>query len=312
MKKKLVLFLSFIFLFSIYKISLVFSNGAWEGKSRFNIIFFSNKENVFFLSLNPLDKEIVILSFPSATIFKAARGRGFHSAGSFYELKESERLNSDFIIDSFRENLLVPIDGYLLAEKDFINGEEVKPNLFSFFQARETNLNKLDIFKIWLFIKKASRSNIIDIDLRKNLVVEEADSSEEKKSFKINEEKLKELIYNYLKDYKFRQENLTISVLNATSHSGLARNVVGLIEGIGGRVIEIGNASDKEIELSSFDSLKEKKCEIRVKKEKRNFYSVKKLAKVFDCLWGGEERGLARGEIVLILNENYWKNINEK
>jgi hypothetical protein len=62
-------------------------------------------------------------------------------------------------------------------------------------------------------------------------------------------------------------------------------------------VVGIGEIENEKLKM------KNEKCEIRSQKKHKTSYTVRRLSKVFDCHWGGEDLENQRAEVVLILGE---------
>jgi len=312
-------FLLFIFLLVVLAIFgwRFFSQRAWDGKNKINIVFIAPR--VFIFSLDPPERRGIILFLTPKTLLETIHGYGDYRLESIYKLGEQEgHGGGEFLATSLQENLRVPIDGYALVSdlvkeakldskpRDFIL--EYLRNLF--FKHTKTNLTKKDVFLLWLKTRKIRQDKISVVDLEKLDITEKIILPDNSESFKINPQKFKKIASEFFKDNQIRQENLEIAVLNSTSYSGLATGVADLIENIGGRVVEVGETEKSKIQSASWRT--NSKCKIKSKKEFKKSYTLKKLEKVFGCQWEEEDTGDYRGDLVLILGEDYWKKLKEK
>jgi len=288
-----------------------FSKRVWDGKNKVNIIFVTSQ--VFVFSLDPEEKNAVILLLPSKTFLEVVHGYGDYPLESIYQLGEIEDYDGGILLsESLQENLRIPIEAYLVvANSNFkfqmsnIKKYIVDSLRFSLVNSK-TNLTKWDLFRLWLETRKIRQDKMTLLDLEELDTTERFTFPDGTEGLKIDFQKFKKIALSYFKDSKIRQENLEIAVLNSTSYSGLATRVADLIENIGGRVVEIG-----ETEKSKIQNPKSK-CEIRSKREFKKSYTLRKLEKVFGCQWEEEDTGDYRGDVVLIVTEQYWKMLKEK
>jgi len=291
----------------------IFFQRIWDGKNKINIVFL--KPQVFVFSLDPPEKRATILFLPENTFLETIHGYGEYPLESIYKLGEQEGYDGgEFLTASLQENLRVPLEGYVFFndlkeanlspsnQRDFI----LRCLRALFFKREKTNLKKGDIFFLWFKVKKVRQDKISPVNLEKLDITEKIILPDGTEGFKINPQKFKKVALVFFKDAQIRQENLEIAVLNSTSYSGLATRVADLIENIGGRVVEVGEAENLKSQMSDL------KCQIRSKKELKKSYTLRKLEKVFGCQWQEEEAGDYRGDLVLIIGEGYWKMLKEK
>jgi len=290
----------------------VFFQRVWDGKNKINIAFINQKPFVF--SFDPQEKKAIILSLPPKTFIETIHGYGDYPLESVYKLGKQESWGGgEFFASSLQENLRVPIDGYILISSFEEKNLTSKPRDFIlacfkglFLGRNKTNLKKGDIVSLWLNFKKVRQDKISIVDLEKIDITEKIILLDGTEGFKINFQKFKKVALEFFKDPQIRQENLEMAVLNSTSYSGLATRMADLIENIGGRVVEVGEAENLKSQISNV------KCQIRSKKEVKKSYTLGKLEKVFGCQWQEEETGDYRGDLVLIVGEGYWKMLKEK
>jgi len=312
MKKLLIFpFLVFLIVFS-YKIYPSFSKSIWDGKNRINIIF--EGQQIFVFSLNPPEKEGIFLSIPSQTFVEVIHGYGQYRIEVIYQLGELENYHGgELLAESIQENLRIPIDAYASIPNVKSQTPDIKTYILDSFRFLigngKTNLTKWDLLRLWLEVKKIRQDKILTLDLENTAALEKVVLADKTEWFKINPEMMEKIARDFFKDSKIRQEELTIAILNSTSHQGLAARAASLVENIGGRVVEIG---DGGLGTKENLSLEIERCEIRSEKRFKKSYTLKKLAKIFSCNWKGEEKRGFRAEVVLTLGEDYWKKLTEK
>lgn len=303
-KLKTFAFFAFLLIFSFW-LWKFFSKSVWDGKSRLNLVL--TNEKVSLLSLNPADKELVFLSMPSQTLLEVIRGFGVYKVESVFSLGEMENhRGGELLMGTVQENLGIPVDAYASISNLKSQISNVKTYILACFKLLlrngKTNLTKWDLLRLWWELRKIRQDKIVMVDLKESL--KEIVLPDGTSAFEIEPEKIKKISGDFLKDFRIRQENLSIAVLNSTNHSGLANRGARLVENIGGRVVEVGDAGGGFLGME--------KCEIRSPKKLKTSYTVKKLIKIFACQWSGEKMGESRAQVVLILGEDYWKKLKEK
>ncbi|MGB9707111.1 MAG: hypothetical protein ACPLXP_03505, partial [Microgenomates group bacterium] len=108
--KKLVVIIFLILLGSFGYV--LFSKSVWDGKNRINLVFANHK--IFIFSLNPPEKEAVVLLLPPQTFVEVTHGYGQYKAESVYQLGEMENhRGGELLAGSLQESLGIPIDAYV-------------------------------------------------------------------------------------------------------------------------------------------------------------------------------------------------------
>jgi len=304
MKKLLILVFLLFFLVAGYRVYLSFSKSVWDGKNRINLVFC--QPQIFIFSLNDPEQEAVVLFLPSQTFIEVIHGYGQYRAEAVYQLGEIENhRGGELLADSLQESLGIPVDGFAaISNFQFpISKDKPKDGILAAFRlllkGGQTNLTKWDLLRLWWEFRKIRQDKVVVVELEKTGVLAKTILPDGSEGFEIEPEKTEKIAQEILKDQKIRQEDLTIAILNGTSHSGLAEKGARIIKNIGGRVVEMGNTENG-------------KCQIRGEKKFKKSYTVKKLMEIFRCQWGGEDLGSHRAEVILILGEDYWKRLTEK
>jgi len=292
-KKILLVLLLIVISGSFFKVYQSIRRSSWQDDSRFNIVF--NSSQLLIASFNNSDNEINFLLIPKGTFIETVHGYGSCRSES----------------KSLQNYLGLPLDSYLLSSSDLVfedNPAYLKSYLlanFSFFSEirKEASLNNWDLLRLWWYLKKTNSNRFNIINLSNTQASEEIFLPDGNKAIKIDPNRLELLITQFFSDSKIKKEDLNISVLNNTEHSGLAYKMANLIENIGGQIIKIG-------EITTFLRDDDYDCEIRSSKEHKNSYTVKKISKIFNCHWTGDDLLNERSSLVVIVKENYWKLLN--
>lgn len=302
-KKRLFLVIFLIIAIGLgWKTDRVLSKNVWDGQNRLNLVFRFQGSSPLIMSFSPETSTILII--PANAFIEVTHGYGPYRAESIYQLGELEKkLGGELLAESVQEYLGIPVDGYIINSNVKTQMSELKEGLMEIFRnslkgGGKTNLTKWDLLRLWWKIRGVREDKINIIDLKEASASEEIILSDGTKAIKIDPERLERILSQFFVDEKIRQETLTIAVLNGTNHLGLANKGARLIGNMGGRVIGVG-----DVESS--------RCEARSEKKYKNSYTVKKLIRVFDCEWGGENLENQRADVVLILGEQYWQKLNQ-
>lgn len=296
MKKRLPICLFFLLLIVFgYKIYGSLSKSIWDGQNRLNLVFNppAGGQPVLVASFNPEGKSVSILIIPNGTLIETIEGHGEYRVESLYRLGELENKGWELLSGSIQEYLGIPIDAYASISnlappapresKDFILA-----SLRFLIGNGETNLTRWDLTRLWWGIKGVREDKINIINLEETGASVEVILPDGTKASKVDPQRLEQIASQFFVDEKIKKEDLTIVVLNATDQPGLANKGARLIRNIGGRVVGIGDTENE-------------KCEIRSGKKHKNTYTVRKLSRIFNCRWEGEDLENQRAEIVLIL-----------
>ena len=308
-KKVFLILLLIVLLGGFFKIYQSIQRSSWQGDSRFNIVFDSLP--VLIASFGSSDNEINFLLIPKGTFIETIHGYGSCRAESINRLGEINNQSGEFLSESLQNYLGLPLDSYLLSSSDLVfenNPTSLKSYLLanlSFFSKtrKEASLNNWDLLRLWWYLKKTNLNKFNIVDLSSTPASEEITLPDGNKAIKIDPNRLELLITQFFSDSKIKEEDLSIAVLNSTEHVGLASKMANLIKNIGGQIIKIG-------EITTVLKNDDYNCEIRSSKEYKNSYTVRKISKIFNCRWTGDDLLNERSSLVIIVKENYWELLN--
>lgn len=300
--------LIFIFLLGVVKLVDFTKKAVWDGHDQFNLVI--NSQPIVIASFAPNKEKLLnLLIIPEKFNIDTIHGYGSYRIESIFDLGQLDGQGEELFTGSIENYFGLPIDGYIseINIGDKVDKPEnakkyILKNLAILFKEKgKTNLNKWDLIRLWWFTRKIHQNKIKKVDLGQISGSLEIISADGTKVTKPDPEKIDKIVKELFIDQKIVEEDLSLSVLNGTSLPGLAQRAARLIDNIGGRVLEIGNLSDKK-----------NKCEIKSKKTQLRSYTLQKLIKIFNCDWTGEDLGDHRTEVVLILGEEYWEKISKK
>ncbi len=278
-KKRLILiFLVLALGFGLFRVFLGFRRSSVRLFSRLNFVFFDSAGQLAIFSFQGEEGQILPLLADSEV--NVPGGFGTYKLGKVYGLGELEKRGRELLAETIRLNFSMGVFGNFFEERVSKGREWQKPKDFFrqiFFQSLrgriKTDLNCYDLI---LLYSRAGRLN-------ESLV------------------KVKELKGGIdFSDKRLSEEALSLEVLNATSHNGLAQKTAKLLEDAGGRVVRSADAEKLQAD-----------CEIKARNEAAVSYTVLWLKKFFPCRLSLGAEG-SRADIVLTLGEDYWKKWGER
>ena len=289
-----VLFIIVLIGFGAYYTYRFFSLSTWDGKNQINLVL-AGKSTVAVISFLPSENNLKIVNIPQGALMETAGGYGKYRAEALYLLDQIEKKNGRLLMGSFQELLLLPIDGWIYYPEFFPeanNPELVLKNLKETVRYREkSNLSNWDLWRLIWRLRSVDPARMKTINLEKIGAVLEQDLPDGTTSIQLDIQLIEDSLGDQFIDPTVRQENVTVSVVNASGISGQATKGGKIIERMGGRLIKIGDHSDSALNG----------CEIRSLHTPGNSYTMQRLIKVFGCVWKNESLEGNRADIILLL-----------
>jgi hypothetical protein len=288
-----------------------FHQSVWDGNSQINLVLAS--QPVTLVSFSPARGSLKILLIPDKTFIETTHGYGQYRVEALEGLGELEKRPS-LLAESCQEFLGLPVDGWLGGGRQEMifsqTGEEgerqskqtITNQLFQLIKKKEeTNLTRWDLFRLWRQISQVRFDKVSLIDLGKTSALLAKTLPDGTPGFEIDQNRLDNLLARYFQDEQLGEEGLSLEILNATDHAGLASQGARIITNLGGRVVGIKDWPSRSDQ-----------CQIRSKPERMGSYTLKRLAKIFACQLTSGDLGDSRAEAVIILGEDYWRKLKEK
>jgi len=305
--------LIFLLLFlgvAVFKIYRSVTRGLWDRQSQFNVVInpIKEREPVLILGFDHPENLLHILLIPPGTYIETIHGYGSCRVESIYRLGELNKKGGQLLSESLQDYLGLPVDAFVaklnLSTLDSQKTGFLGKLLGSLLKGKEkTNLTSWDSLRLWWDFRNLPQDKIILVDLNQTSASQIIDLPDGAQARKIDSQRLSLIISQFFTDQRLKNEDLTLAVLNGTSHVGLANKMATLIKNIGGQVINVGEIESTKLKI------KNSKCEIRSQKKDKNSYTTKKLMSVFGCQWGGEDLENQRSDLVLIIGEGYWEKL---
>ncbi len=276
----LVLALILLFLGITLKTYFDFQKSSLSSLSRINLILLTTQNQLLVLSLE--GREGMILALLPSEKVNVPRGFGEYELAKVYALGELEKRGAQLLQETVEERLNVALFGYLQPSWLIKETDWQKPKTF---------LKKVFWGALWGRVKTdLSRGDLLRLYWQARNLDDSLCRSWDSKGASAD----------VFQDRRLRKEGLSVEILNATDHNGLAQKAGLFLEKAGGRVVRLGDAGQNE-----------EQCQLLSQGEIES-YTAFWLAKVFQCPLKKQILPAARGDIVLILGEEYWKRGNER
>lgn len=286
----------------VFKVFIMFKNSVWDGNNRVNFVV--SDQGVNLVSFDPQAGDLISLTIPSKTQIEVIHGYGKYRIEAISTLEEIEK-RQDLLVGSLQQNFAVPIDGWIRLGDSGQGLADSKEKILGVLEKQvfgrgKTNFTDWDLVRLWWKIRQLRFDKTNFVNLNQINVLTPQALPDQTQVWEVDKNLLDSYLSKAFIDAKIRQENLTVEVLNATTRLGLGEQGARLISNLGGEVISVGNAE-----------MQSGKCEVQSNKDKKDNYTVKRIAKVFNCGWQ-EKKEEGRADITLILTEDYWQKLNQK
>lgn len=282
-------------------------NFLWEQNGSINLIIMSNYISI--LHLSPGEGRVFLLKIPAETYLEVPGGYGSWRADAIYNLGEAEQSfkGVNLLKSSVASFLGLPVDGFMQIEGRFKQKphdeviKEVKNPAFVFelISATRSDLSSVELAKIFWEMSKTRFDKIEILDSLALGFFERKKLLDGAEVLVPDPYKIDPFVEDNLSNASFREEQLTISVFNATSTPGLAKKAARVITNLGGSVVQISGYPDQKVKSIIFS------------KDEEMSKTYKKLARIFDIDCQGkicdilpEHLEADRAQIILILGED--------
>jgi len=237
----------------VYRVWHSLKNSIWDGESRVNFVFVD--EDIFLISFDPGKKTLEVLEIPRNVEIEVIGGFGLYRIGAIDELGEMEGRGGELLQISVQEHFGAPVDGWIKnpwpINSAQLNSSKFKTSLVGTMmrlvvkQEERTNFTPWDVVRIWWGIRKtlSSQLNITRLDdisaLKSKILIDNF------QTWELDLNRLDMFFQDHFYESEIREENLTIEVINATEHFGLANRVARIASNMGGRVVRVENGEWK-------------------------------------------------------------------
>ncbi|MGB9911042.1 MAG: LCP family protein [Microgenomates group bacterium] len=298
----LIFFLLFFIGWGRKIVSKIYQSPIFKNE-KVNLIFF-DYNNLFLFSLNPQEEELKIFTFPGDLYLETVYGYGKYKINSLFDLDSLEKKEGRLFLETIKENLFFPFDGYLISEEkiDFSNKNSIIKSLFQLLKnKKQGNLSRVEIFWLWLKIK-GFRQDKIYVQGEKEKVLKKVLISSKEEGWELDEDNFLKIIGNSFSYPQIIKESFSLAIFNGTSYQRLGERVAKRIEVLGGRVVEIDNYQENLEDI----------CLLITTKEKKESFTAKKVSSFFDCRWQEAKEENRRWDLTLVIGKKYWQKLKEK
>lgn len=280
---------------------LFFRDSIWDGHSQLNVIVNSRPLRIYSFDFGK-EKPIIVLKLAEEISIETVRSYGDYRLASIYALgQQQDDSGGQLLSQSVSEALGLPIDAYV-AETS-LSGNELPANfiLDLLRHKKSTNLKHKDLIRLWWQIKSLKKTSLLVVDLCEHGACLKDRLIDGSEVTRLEPDKVDQLIRQFLSDSTIDQENITISVLNASNQSGLALKAARLINNIGGQVVQVEQA----------DSLSDS-CLIWASQEAFGGATALRLCRLLDCpIKVTDTQGQQRADLVIYLGQDYAEKLTE-
>ncbi|MCL4382779.1 MAG: LytR C-terminal domain-containing protein [Patescibacteria group bacterium] len=270
------------------------------------------------LSFEP-GSDLTVISIPEKTYLEVNRGFGSYRLGAVWELGAMEGLRGKLLAETVGEFLGVPVDGWVgpkngswsvsFNRENFLQQKNelislrylLKPQeLILSFQNLETNLNFVDLTRLWFSAKFTRFDKVKFVDLENGPALNTLTLADGTKVLTADQKLVDSLLVGLFKEQKIVQEHLTVEILNGTEKAGLANRLARLITNLGGDVVSVTNSQEK---IS--------RCQIKGKSQALESYTGQLLFKIYNCVKIADQNE-ARADLQVAIGQDYWQKLFER
>ncbi|MFH0863923.1 MAG: LytR C-terminal domain-containing protein [Candidatus Gottesmanbacteria bacterium] len=304
-----------LILFSSISLLKAKKNSQLLKDSRVTIVLAT--QPIMVVSLTP-QGEMTILSIPKNTYLETIHGFGSYRVGAVWSLGKQEKLGGTLLADTIQEYLAVPIDGWIgpssgdqtwnigMTKQEVISLKNSLTSWNMFFNFKnllaqykniDTNLNILDITRLWYSIKNIRFDKINYINLGESSSLKPFNFIDGSQGLNSDINLIDITIKDLFKDKKIIDDKLVIEVVNSSSKNGMANRISRLITNMGGTVISISNNAEEQ-----------NNCSINGNDNILVSYTSQRLLQIYGCQKGKAIDNL-RVDLQLVIGNNYWKKL---
>lgn len=297
---------------------------SWNGKSSYNLVYaVANSEDkkvssLAFINFEPYDQKITVLHIDDSIYATIPRGYGDWPVGSIYPLGQEGGKKGPLLLQLSMAQLVgLPVDGIIIKTGSDEKIEQIISDLhkneLSFFAlgpSIKSNIPTGELIQLGRFASSVRSDKVVSLDLAQSSITESKLLPDSTRVLGVNHIQLDTFIRDNLSDTAITDEGATISVLNATTHPGLAEEAARRLTNLGANVIFTGNT----------ESLQGKSVVVE-RSDEPDKYSVTaaRLEEMFapwcekdPCSSPDPRVTGSRAQIVLVLGEDFYVYWNKR
>jgi hypothetical protein len=234
----------------------------WDGKTRLTLAAQLENGDVLLANFDPLSQTITRINIPGETEVQVAHQLGTWRLKSVWKLGEQEGIQGEILSKTIVKTFHFPVEAWSEprgAGLAAANTWEISKSLFADYKTNLSFWDKVNLAFFSLTIKARDRLDFSLINAGYLYETKLVDG----KGFR-RRTKVPASVSNLFADSAISQENLRISVLNASGDSSLAGNLVETVEMMGGRVVSVKNLKKEagDCAVIGRDSLTKREIEV--------------------------------------------------
>jgi len=200
---------------------------------RFNMVLVRENGNVAFVTFDPGEKKIESIDYPG-NLFIRSRSVGEYKVSQLYFLGKYDSEEGSFAKRKIQGFMRVPISGHLVSKGDEGTKSDLFKALRSCIYCRGGRSN-LSVFDIVALMKRlfSYTWNDRDVDelVRRGVLVSEGED------YSFNKGRMQEYVERRFFDWSIAQENVSVSVINASGSNGMGYDVSDFLSNSGMDVV---------------------------------------------------------------------------
>lgn len=216
-----------------------------HSKYRFNMAVIVPDVSVTFVSIDPSEKSIFSLAFPTNLAINS-RTSGEYSISSLYKLGSYKGEGGKFVRQKIQGFMRVPVPGYMIVRGKQVDVKSLfrRGLLITIFGRNETSLSRFDATLLLIRSNSYAWRSIEEEELVRAGVVE---------GNVYHPDRLQEYVGSRLFDWGIGATAITVAIVNASGENGLGSDMADFLSNLGLDVVMVRSVSGNEIlETSSW------------------------------------------------------------
>ncbi len=278
---------------------VLYKNSIWQKKGYLSLALQYN-DHLGYLIINPKLDELKLLLFPDDLLIDFTYGYSEYRASKFKALVDQEKLNAgEFLKSSMTQYLGNLTTGYMVE----LNNKGIDIEAFiiqALFDQNKTNLSRLDLIKLLIYIKNLRSEQIEIIDLLNTEILDKQLLPDNRQVYTINFEAFDVFVLKYLANPDFLQEKSTWEIYNATKYAGLGERMRRIITNSGFDVVGLHQAN------TTLD-----RTQIEINESLSSNQNILNFSKYFGFQIKNGHSISSRADVVIIIGEDFWEKYHQ-
>jgi len=210
---------------------------------RFNLAMIEPDKGVVFLSLDPAEKSVLALPFPTNLAINS-RTSGEYVVSSLYKLGSyQDKKGGMFARQKVQGFMRVPVPGYVVIHdsKKTIKASFNRAMRQIIFRQTESSLSKFDALVLLARSNEYKWREVSEEELVRVAVLDRSD-----KGFVYHPDRLQEYVGTRLFDWGIGEAKITVAIVNASGVNGLGSDLADFLSNLGMDVVMVRSVSENE------------------------------------------------------------------